>query len=398
MKQKLEDLKTLMKNDKRILAAAGFIVVVFMFLLFSQDQRTPRPQRGDRAGSSKVSNPGMGSEEQFADLIIAFKQDIESQKKQSTDMAAQLQRTEADAKDFKQRTAGIFETLTDKFEQVQRDLDQLAAAVNRNNADVGTQAQPAIEGPDELDPQWFDEKEPAGKPEEPKPLRVSVIAPGDSVPVELLTGVNAPTDGTPYPVVFKLGGDITGPDGSSLNLGEGRIIAAAQGSESDSRALFRLTQLSLRHPSGRRSVVEVDGWIVGEDGIRGMQGRLEDKLGRLIMATAVISGVAAAGQRLQRNTGSYFGNSGFGGGSGVNGSNLPGFTLQGRDFQYAAASAVTDASNRLGQVLLRRYESLIPIVEVLSGRSAVAIFSKPAEIAILDDEGSITSASYSGTD
>lgn len=396
MKQQLEDIKTLLKNDKRILAAVGFVVVVLLFLLLSNDQRAPRPPRLDKGISSKASNPGTGSEEQFADLIIAFKQDIESQKKQSAEMASQLQRNEADAKDFKQRTAGIFETLTDKFEQVQRDLDQLAAAVNRGNTDVAQAPQQQVEGPDELVPEWFDEKEPAGRPEEPKPLRVSVIAPGDSVPVELLTGVNAPTDGTPYPVVFKLSGDITGPDGSSLNLGEGRVIAAAQGSESDSRALFRLTQLSLRHPSGRRSVVEVDGWIVGEDGIRGMQGRLEDKLGRLIMATAVISGVAAAGQRLQANTGVFFGN-GFGGFGGANGQNLPGFTLQSRDFQFAAASAVTDASNRLGQVLLRRYESLIPVVEVLSGREAVAIFSKPAEIAVLDDE-LITSASYSGID
>lgn len=394
MKQQLEDLKTLLKNDKRILAAAGFIVVVLLFLLLSNDQKVARPPRLDRGSSAKASNPGMGSEEQFADLIIAFKQDIENQKKQSAEMVAQLQRTEADAKDFKQRTAGIFETLTDKFEQVQRDLDQLAAAVNRTNTDVSQQPPQQAEGPDELVPEWFDEKEPAGKPEEPRPLRVSVIAPGDSVPVELLTGVNAPTDGTPYPVVFKLSGDITGPDGSSLNLGEGRVIAAAQGSESDSRALFRLTQLSLRHPSGRRSVVEVDGWIVGEDGIRGMQGRLEDKLGRLIMATAVISGVAAAGQRLQNNTGVFFGN-GFG--TGANGQDLPGFTLQSQDFQFAAASAVTDASNRLGQVLLRRYESLIPVVEVLSGREAVAIFSKPAEIAVLDDDV-ITSASYSGID
>lgn len=395
MKQQLEDIKTLLKNDKRILAAAGFLLVVVLFMLFSTDQRGPRPQRVDRGVGSKSSNPGMGSEEQFADLIIAFKQDIESQKRQSSEMVAQLQRTEADAKDFKQRTAGIFETLTDKFEQVQRDLDQLAAAVNRGNADVGISQPQELGGEDGLEPQWFDDKEPPGRPEEPRPLRVSVIAPGDSVPVELLTGVNAPTDGTPYPVVFKLSGDITGPDGSSLNLGEGRIIAAAQGSESDSRALFRLTQLSLRHPSGRRSVVEVDGWVIGEDGIRGMQGRLEDKLGRLILATAVISGVAAAGQRLQRNTGVLFGGSSYGG---INGNNPPGFTLQNQDFQYAAASAVTDASNRLGQVLLRRYESLIPVIEILSGREAVAIFSKPAEIAILDEDNLITSASYTGVD
>jgi hypothetical protein len=383
MNQKLEDLKTLIKSDKRIMAAGAFLIVVLLFLLLSSDTKQQRPIRPKQAAT--VSKQGMSSEEQFTDLIIAFKNDIESQKRQSAELTAQIQRTEKDAETFRQRTAGIFETLTDKFEQVQRDLDQLAAAINRGGADVGIQPLPPVEGEDQLVTEWFDEQDGVGRPVEPRPLRVSVIAPGDSVPVELLTGVNAPTDGTPYPVVFKLAGAITGPDGSALDLGEGRLIAAAQGSESDSRALFRITQLSLRHPTGRRSVVEVDGWIVGEDGIRGMQGRLEDKLGRLILATAVISGVTAMGQQLQRNTRVFFG-----GGIGQQ----QGFNIQGQDLEFAAASALTDASNRLGQVLLRRYEALVPVVEVLSGREAVAIFSRPAEIAILDED-LITTASYS---
>jgi hypothetical protein len=384
MNQKLEDLKTLIKSDKRIMGAGIFIIIVLLFLMLSSDQKSQRPIRPPKAPST-VSKQGMSSEEQFTDLIIAFKNDIESQKRQSAELSAQVQRAEKDAQTFQQRTAGIFETLTDKFEQVQRDLDQLASAINRGGADVGIQPLPPVEGEDQLVSEWFDESDGVGRPAEPKPLRVSVIAPGDSVPVELLTGVNAPTDGTPYPVVFKLAGAISGPDGSSLDLGEGRLIAAAQGSESDSRALFRLTQLSLRHPTGRRSVVEIDGWIVGEDGIRGMQGRLEDKLGRLILATAVISGVAAMGQQLQRNTRVFLNNR----------FDQPGFTVQGQDLEFAAASALTDASNRLGQVLLRRYEALVPVVEVLSGREAVAIFSRPAEIAILDED-LITTASYSG--
>ncbi len=391
MKQQIEDFKLLIKNDKRIMAAVAFIVVCILFLLLSSDQRQRSPVRPKGGIGGPVSKQGLSPEDQFTDLIIAFKNDIETGKKNSEDMKAQLNRTEKDAETFRQKTAGIFETLTDKFEQVQRDLDQLAQSINRGGNDVGITPDRPAEGPDELVPEWFDEKEPAGRPEPPRPLRVSVIAPGDSVPVQLLTGVNAPTDGTPYPVVFKLVGEISGPDGSALDLGEGRIIAAAQGSESDSRALYRLTQLSLKHPSGRRSVIEVDGWIVGEDGVRGMQGKLEDKLGRLIMATAVISGLAATGQSLQRNTnlrGGFFGN---------NGQNNPGFTLQSQDVEFAAASALTDASNRLGQVLLRRYESLIPVVEVLSGREAVAIFSSPAEVAILDEDN-ITNAAYSGTD
>ena len=185
--------------------------------------------------------------------------------------------------------------------------------------------------------------------------------------------MNAPTDGTPYPVVFKLVGPVEGPDGSSLDLGEARLIAAAQGSETDGRALFRLTQLSIRHPNGRRAVVDVDGWIVGEDGVRGMQGKLIDKLGRLIAATAIVSGVSAFGERLDQRTNVRVTNGG-------------GLGISGNDLDFAAASAITDASNRLGGVLLNRYESLIPVVEILSGREAAAIFSRPAEIAILQNE------------
>ena len=68
----------------------------------------------------------------------------------------------------------------------------------------------------------------------------------------------------------------------------------------------------------------------------------------------------------------------------LNGGGLTG--VSGQDLDFAAASALTDASNRLGSVLLNRYESLIPVVEILSGREAAAIFSRPAEIAILQNE------------
>jgi septal ring factor EnvC (AmiA/AmiB activator) len=137
MNQKLEDLKLLLKNDKRILAGAAFLVVVLLFLLFSSDQRAPRPNRPNKGATGAASKQGMSAEDQFTDLIIAFKNDIESGKKQSAEMSAQLNRTEKDAQNFRQQTAGIFETITDKVEQVQRDLDKMADALNRGNSDVG---------------------------------------------------------------------------------------------------------------------------------------------------------------------------------------------------------------------------------------------------------------------
>lgn len=382
MKQRIEDIKLLLKNDRRIWAAAGFIIVALFIWTLTDNSRG---QRHKIVPPQKASEQGMGGGEIYGDLIVAFKNDIEQGKSERKEMNAELQRITQDFKEHKERVTGIFETLVDKFEQLARDVDALAAAMRNQQDTVPLPQTPEMEGPDELEPIGFEENQVAPAPKEQPPMRVSVIAPGDNVTVQLLTGVNAPVDGTPYPVVFKITGPISGPDGSSLDVGEARLIAAAQGSESDSRALFRLSQLSLRHPSGRRAVIEVDGWVVGEDGVRGMQGKLIDKLGRLIAMTAIVSGLGALGERLNDNTHNVYVQNGSGG-----------LTLEPNDMDYAAASAVTDASNRLGEVLLNRYESLVPVVEVLSGREVSAIFSKPAEIALIEDAVYASGGNFGG--
>ena len=374
MSQKLEDVKLLVKNDKRIWAAAGFIVVALVFwLMTGADGKRSRPPVR-MAAQGEASKAGTGSEEQYGDLILAFKNDLEEAKTERKETTEILTRTRQDFDQYKNRVNGVFETLVDKFEALAREVDTLAAAMRAQQDAIPLDNQPASDGPDELEPFGEEEKDTVAPPPPELPARVSVIAPGDTVPVRLMTGVNAPVDGTPYPVVFELSGPITGPNGSTLDVGEARLIAAAQGSEADGRALFRLTQLSIRHPSGRRSVVEIDGWIVGEDGIRGMGGRLIDKLGQLIITTALVSGASALGESLDsgsRNTYDQGGNP---------------LALNQTQFEAATASALTDASNRLGQALLNRYESLVPVVEVLSGREVVAIFSKAAEIELINDQ------------
>ena len=368
---KLDDLKLLIKNDRRIMFAAIFLIVAIFITLLTSGGSGKR--RARIVPEVSPSQQGTGANEAYGDLIVAFKNDIESGKQERKELYDVLHRTTVDLKERRKRVDGIFETLVDKFEQLAREVDSLASALKSQSADVPLPGSIELDGPDELEPLGFDTPTVAPPPPEPEPLRVSVIAPGDQVQVQLITGVNAPTDGTPYPVVFKLVGPVEGPDGSSLDLGEARLIAAAQGSETDGRALFRLTQLSIRHPNGRRAVIDVDGWIVGEDGVRGMQGKLIDKLGRLIAATAIVSGVSAFGERLDQRTNIRVPNGG-------------GLVVDRGDLDFAAASAITDASNRLGGVLLNRYESLIPVVEILSGREAAAIFSRPAEIAILQNE------------
>ena len=178
-------------------------------------------------------------------------------------------------------------------------------------------------------------------------------------------------------------------------------MAAAQGSETDGRVLYRLTDLAIRHADGRRSVVKVDGWIVGEDGIRGHRGKLIDKLGQLIAATATASFAAAMGERVegQRSRlllpGDSFGVLGTG-----RRNRKESISISGTDVDSATASALTDSSNRLGQLLIDKYERLIPVVEVRAGRDAAAIFSRGAEVEIMkeDDGEGIYAASSAALD
>ncbi len=193
-----------------------------------------------------------------------------------------------------------------------------------------------------------------------------MVGRGDSVRVQLLAGVNAPTDGTPYPVVMKLIGDVQGPDGSNLPLGEARVIAAAQGSLTDGRALFRLSSLNLRLPNGQRKVIDIDGYVVGEDGKLGMEGVLIDPLSKILGAVAIAGAVEGTGSAYaQSQTTTY---------RGVLGNTESEVT--GDIFKYGAGKGVQNASKEWSGIIKERAQQMVPHVEVLSGRMATAVFSQ----------------------
>jgi conjugal transfer pilus assembly protein TraB len=228
--------------------------------------------------------------------------------------------------------------------------------------------------PDELQSFGMEQPELAPPPA-PPPGKIAIIGAGDSVRVKLLAGVNAPTDGSPYPVVFKLIGDVFGPDGSALPLGEARLVAAAQGSLADQRALFRATTLNIRFPDGRRKVIDVDGWIVGEDGIRGMQGLLIDPIGKGIAAAGAAGFLSGVGQGFsaaqldstQNDSGNWS------------------QTVSGNTTAFALGRGVSGMANEWSSVIRDRVDQLVPHVQVLSGREATAVFARSVTIPGLFD-------------
>lgn len=377
IKQRFEDIKQLLKNDRRVLF--GCIAALLVIVVWSAS--SPRKARKVRAGyeMDQPSKQNLGAMEGYQDLLRYVKGDLESLTNASREHQERLERAEKKIDAQQEKTTGVIEMMVERLDTLDENLKQLKEQQSQQEQQpakeqAGTQQTAMTAEPDQIESYGFNEAPVPPPPLPPREERRSVISPGDSVLVKLLTGVAAPVDGTPYPVVFKLQSPITGPDGSALDLGEARLIAAAQGSETDGRVIYRLTDLAFRHPDGRRTVVKVDGWVVGEDGIRGMKGKVIDKLGQVILATMGYSAAATLGDRMMQKTKSYQIN------------NSPGVSLSGDDLDSATASALTDGATRLTQLMLDKYEKLVPVVEVNAGREVAAVFSKGAEVSLIEDQ------------
>jgi len=359
MKQKVQDLGLRLKGERRFQVIGVVLVLMVAFFMLAPEQQT---QRRVQVTNQPIGTGATASQEVHKDIMMRIDSELESLRDQTRRQAEDTREIRMGLRDFEERTAGIFDKILERMRETE----------------VRTST---ISYPDPVDLAYGDLDEPVAldslesfgleaaevaPPPPPPPGRIAMVGAGDSVRVKLLAGVNAPTDGTPYPVVMELASDIHGPDGSALPLGNARLIAAAQGSLSDNRALFRLTSLNIRLPDGSREIVDVDGWIVGEDGIRGMEGLLVDPIGETLGAAFVTSGLDGIGQGFaQAQTTTRFDPSG----------GAREF-ISGDPMIYGMGRGVSGGARELSHIIRERIRLLVPHIKVMSGREATAIFSR----------------------
>ncbi len=378
MKQFLRDLPLRLKSDRKTQLIAVVVVGCVMYLaLAPQNPRRMAKQKQKPEAVASHNDPN----ERWTDLIERFNGQLNQLTTQSTALREDLDSQKKAMQEYEATTAEIFKKILERLAEVQNNSGSQPVAAG-NPQSIGEMSAPDLVGAqsDELEGLGAPEVA-AAPPALPVKPKLAALMPGDSVRVKLLAGVNAPTDGTPYPVVLKLVSDVLGPDGNSVPLGEARIIAAAQGSLTDARVLFRLTRLSLRLPNGKRKEFPIDGWIVGEDGIRGLEGVLIDPIGKAIVGAGMAGGLAGLGQgiaaaNVQNRTYSN-GNTQ----SSVNANDVP---------AYAGGVALSSAATEWQQIIRDRLAQLVPVVQVLSGREATAVFSQslaiPELLEQLDEE------------
>lgn len=362
MVQQLKDLAVKVKSDRRmwLYVGVGLIVLAVTFLAPGPKKTSSRPQ----STRAEVQTPKLAANEAYSDIVERFSADlnrlsVETQKSQEA-----IQKTNQALDDYQQRTAEIFKKMLEKM----ADGNQ-STSTDPTRSILEIQPISSNLTPQELESFGMDQMN-IQPPPEPEREKVAFIGAGDSVRVELLAGVNAPTDGTPYPVVFKLIDAINGPDGSQLPLGEARLIAASQGSITDARALFRLTSLNVAMPDGSRKELKVDGWVVGEDGIRGLSGILIDPLGKALLGAGIAAGVQGFGSALETQNSTTTTNF-----LGISSTQVTGSPLE-----YAAGAAIKGAGREYSGIIRDRLAEMVPVVQVYSGRQATAVFSKSVKI------------------
>lgn len=381
IKQKASDITLLVKNERKYQIFAVLGVLAIGFLLFSGPKQRPAAKlRNDgKHEQATERSRNLANRESSGDLMNAFRSEVDQTKKEVADIKTAVTDTNKKIDDFEAKTSEIFKEILTRMQDENAagggpggpgsDANASLAPAPVDIMDASAMAPDAQ--PDALESFGNDITKEVPPPPPADPRKIALIGAGDSVSVKLLAGVRAPTDGTPYPVLFKLIGDIQGPDGSSLPIGEARLIGAAQGSLTDSRVLFRLTKLSMRLPNGRRKVMNVDGWVVGEDGIRGMQGIPWDPIGKAIGAAGMIGGLGAASEGLARSV-TKITRDAFGGQI---------ESIQTGDLGiYSAGKAGAGFANQWGEIVAERVRDLVPHVEVYSGREGTAIFSNSVAI------------------
>lgn len=369
--QKLKDFMLRLQSEKRMKVAVIVVLaaVALLFILPSGPKRT-----GRQLPRQEPQKPALQDKDSYIDLMQRLTPELEQQRARIGGLEEKIAQTNQKIDQNAERVAQIFQKLMEKM------APQTQAASTGATGDASLPPPPsAVDIPDlgnsmnqpaEMESIGVDQQDVA-PPVKAGPDREALIGAGDSVRIKLLAGVNAPTDGTPYPVVMKLTSDVYGPDGSALPLGEARLIAAAQGSITDARALFRLTSLNLRMPDGRRIVKRVDGWVVGEDGIRGLAGVLIDPLGKAIGGAMLAGGVQGFGAGLEANNVTMQD-------SGILGLNS--WSVTGNPWEYAIGRSIREGANEWGDIIKERVRTMVPVVQVLSGREATAVFAKSVSI------------------
>jgi conjugal transfer pilus assembly protein TraB len=180
--------------------------------------------------------------------------------------------------------------------------------------------------------------------------------------VAVSTATNS--ESNPEPIRLRLVDNGNLPGGLRGQVKDAVLIGACYGDISSERARCRLEILSWRDKQGATVEKKIEGWIVGEDGIAGLRGKIVDRSGEIAREAFGAGLLSAAANFLKfEATSSVYPMGGLGG---LQGSLSPMGTKEA--LQGGLGSGVSNALDKLAEFSIKRAEQMSPVVFVSSGR------------------------------
>jgi len=328
---------------------SGVMLFIFWFLFWSTPD--PMPSKSSRDAKGKDQKEGLydlkiGSWQNRVD------QDIEATKKQLAEM------------DLRQQE------IRDQFKSVGDALSDLTLQMKAEK--TGKAASPVPEQKamaNGITVMRFAAKSPAtersvkAKTEAPVIKQTSYLPGGSMARSVLLTGVDAPVGGKPFPVLLALQEAFASPNSYQVPLKGCFALGKAEGNASSERADIQIVRMSCVLPDGKAFEQEITGYLVGEDGKQGIPGKLVDKEGRKI-AFAAVAGVGAGlarafGQQQVTNV--------------VTDSGAVTSTVTGDALSFGLASGAQGAATEMQRYFQKQAERLFPVVEIDAGKGVTMV-------------------------
>ncbi|MBL8470867.1 MAG: TraB/VirB10 family protein [Rhodocyclaceae bacterium] len=202
------------------------------------------------------------------------------------------------------------------------------------------------------------------------PFPAGYLPTSSFVAAENLNGVLAPTSGaaqaSPAPMVFRLTNHAQLPNLTRAPVKDCFVQGAAHGELGAEIVHVRLLRLSCVLSSGRSVDMPVYGYVVGENGVEGLSGRVVTKQGQAL-ANALLAGVASGVGRGLAQSATTTANSAVGSVQ---------QTKDGQQLQYGIAQGVGTALDRLSKYYLDLADQMHPVIEILALRHVTLVFAK----------------------
>lgn len=213
----------------------------------------------------------------------------------------------------------------------------------------------------------------------------------------MVTGAYAPVFDSgqeePLPVLLQAEGDILIANDDTQTIDKCFLIGSAKGNMNSSTADIRLVKISCSLGEGTKKVEgNISGWVIGENGIPGVQGELLHKNGAWLSKTFVAGFLETFAGALGKTDSTEIVI-----GTDSNSKNKVGVgTAVSENAQSAAYGGLSSVFGRLGEYYLKMAENIFPVIEVKGGRT-VNILLKGGESFTITDFNKLDLSSINDT-